>query len=209
MGVIAAVGLGSVVVYKNQFGHRGTFNEIKKKGGKACERNFSKQRKQFVAIAKKAPKHCPFRTPVVGDAPRPDHTITIRAKVSKNTPKGLRKTAFVGAALRVSGKEGYELRVFPKRGRFELHRKPNGGGFPAEGQSNAIRGIGKTNKLRLAASGAQVKASVNGRQLAAVTDSDPGRVSGRRVEFLLGSRGDSGRETKGAFDTLRIAVPDP
>jgi hypothetical protein len=42
-----------------------------------------------------------------------------------------------------------------------------------------------------------------------VTDSNPGRVSGKRIEFALGSRGNSSRDTKAAFDKLRVAVPNP
>lgn len=209
MAALSAVAFGTVVVYKNQFANRGDVRELKKEGGKACERDFSREHKRLVVIAEKAPKNCPFRVPVAGDRPRPDHVITTDAKLSKDTPKALRRAAFVAVMLRVGREGGYELRVFPKRERFELRRSPNGSGFPAKGASPAIKGMGKSNKLRLHAVGSRITASVNGTELANVRDPRPGELDGVRVQLALGNRGDSPRKTKGGFDDLRVAVPDP
>lgn len=209
MGALGAVAFATVIVYQNPFADRGDVRELKKQGGKACMREFSRTHNRLVVIAKRAPKNCPLRLPVAGDQPRPDHAIKVEAKISKDTPKSVRRRAYVAVSLRVGGKSGYELRIFPKRGRFELRRTPNGSGFPDEGRHRAIRGIGKTNTLRLQAFGRRIVAGVNGTQLASMMDSSPGRIDGRRIQIALGNRGDSRKNTKGGFDGLQVAVPDP
>jgi hypothetical protein len=208
-GALGAVAFATVTVYQNPFAHRGDVRELKKQGGKACMREFSRTHNRLVVMATRAPKNCPLRLPVAGDGPRPEHVIKVDTKISKETPKSVRRRAYVAVALRVGGKTGYELRVFPKRGRFELLRKPNGAGFPDEGRSRAIHGIGKNNTLRLQTFGRRIVAGVNGRQLASMPDRNSGRVGGRRVQIALGNRGDSRKSTKGTFDRLMVAVPDP
>ena len=208
IGVLGAVAFATVTVYQNPFAHRGDVRELKKQGGKACMREFSRRHHRLVVIAKRAPKNCPLRLPVAGDQARPNHVIKVEAKISKDTAKSVRRRAYVAVSLRVGGKTGYELRIFPKRGRFELRRKPGGAGFPDKGRSGAIRGIGKTNTLRLQTFGRRIVAGVNGRQLASMPDGS-GRIKGRRVQIALGNRGDSKKNTKAGFDSLMVAVPDP
>jgi hypothetical protein len=209
VGALGAVAFATVTVYQNPFAHRGDVRELKKQGGKACMREFSRTHNRLVVIAKRAPKNCPLRLPVAGDQPRPDHVIKVDAKLSKETPKSVRRRAYVGVALRVGGKSGYELRIYPRRGRFELLRRPNGAGFPDEGRSRAIRGVGKTNTLRLQIFGRRVVAGVNGRQLASMPDRRSERIGGRRIQISLGNRGNSKKNTKGGFDSLMVGVPDP
>jgi hypothetical protein len=206
----AAAALANVVVYKNTFATKGAFKEIKKQGGKACDRDYNKKKKRFSAKVHGGPKTCAFKLPVQGDGSQPDHMVTVKGKISKNTkPSGVRKKAFVAVMVRVGSDHAYTLRVFPKTKRYQLIRKPDGGNFPSNGSSNRIKGIGKANQLRLQAFGSSIKASVNGTKLATVNDGNAGQVDGRAIEFALGNRGHSGKPTLGSFDSLQVAVPNP
>jgi hypothetical protein len=210
--VLAAIGAGAalanVLVYSNSFGTHGAFSEIRKDGGKACERKYSKKHELFTAKVKHAPRGCSFTVPVRGDSALPDHQVSVKAKVSKGTkPQKVRKGAYLAVILRLGGDHRYELRVFPKTKRYQLLRKPDGGGFPVKGTSDVIKGIGKKNELRLKAFGANIKAAVNDKRLTSIHDSNPGQVDGKAIAFALGNRAHTSKPTMGSFDSVRVAVP--
>ncbi len=154
---------------------------------------------------------CGYRPPVEGDTAGPDHDFRAKEKLLKATPKGLRGSAYVAVAVRSGKSSGYELRIFPKRHRFELRRSPSGGGagFPAKGRSRAIKGVSKPNVVRLRAVGNRVTARVNGTQLAKVTDSNAAQVDGRKLEVGVGSTRRSNKEVVATFDNLKLLVPNP
>ena len=161
------------------------------------------------ATVEKGPKSCRFRPPVQADSSQPDYTIVVEGKVTRKTHTAVRDEAYIAVAARVGDGKEYELRVFPKEGRYSLRREPDDGAFPAEGTDPAIKGIGSRNNLRLEVDGAQVKAAVNGTTVANVNDGNPGAIDGTKLEFRLGSTAGSSKNTHGAFDRLKVLVPDP
>ena len=115
----------------------------------------------------------------------------------------------MAVAVRSGKSSGYELRIFPKRHKFQLRRSPSGGGggFPAKGRSRAIKGVSKPNIVRLKAVGNRVTARVNGTQLAKVTDSNAGQVDGRKLE--VGGREHQALEQAGRRDLRQPQAPGP
>ena len=60
------------------------------------------------------------------------------------------------------------------------------------------------------ATGAELRAVVNGKEIAKVADSNPGQVRGRKVRFAVGSRSNKkNKKTVGTFRQVTVAVPDP
>jgi hypothetical protein len=207
-GVVAVAALASVTVYTNDFSSRADVKEINKAGGKKCARKLKNGAMR--AVVEKGPTECSFRPPVQGDGILPDYEIRVDGKVGKSIAKSVRRAAFLAVQVRAgAGGVGYTLRVFPEKGRFELVRAPGGDKFPVKGTEEAIDGIGKRNSLRLIATGAVVRALVNGKEVAEVTDPDPGEVSGPKLRFALGNDRDSGKDVVGTFKKLSVAVPEP
>ena len=208
-GVASAV--GAVTVYNNDFSSRGEFRDIKKSGGgKRCDRNWRKKQQAMRAAVKRSPTTCSFRPPVQGDRELPNHDVTLDGKILAKTPKSMRGGAFLELTIRAGGGGvGYSLRVFPEKRKFEFRRGPRGAGFPVRGKSKAINKINKRNRLRLVGAGAQVRAIVNGKEVAKVTDDNPGQVSGRKLRFAIGSAKKKSKPVVATFKTVAVAVPDP
>ncbi len=217
LAAIALIGFGvatavaSVTVYNNDFSSRAEFSEIKKSGGgKRCDRNWRKKQKALRAAVKRSPTTCSFRPPIQGDRELPNHEVTLDGKILAKTPKSMRGGAFLELSIRAGGGGvGYSLRVFPQKGKFELVRGPRGSGFPVRGKSNAIKKINERNRLRLVGAGADIRAIVNGKEIAKVNDGNPGQVTGRKVRFAIGSQKDKAKSVVGTFKRIAVAVPDP
>ena len=205
----AAVALASVTIYKNDFSKHGQVKQMKHSRGKHCKREFLKGSKAMGIVVDKAPETCAQSPPVVGDRPRPDHTVQVKAKILKGTPKGIRKRAFVMAGVRVGSGDRYEFRVFPKTKDFQLIRKPGSAAFPIDGHERKINGIGERNKLTLQAKGAHIKAKVNGKTVASIDDPAPKEVKGTKIEVGAGSKAHSHKNTSASLDKLRVTVPNP
>ena len=207
----AAGALAAVTVYDNGFGSRAAYSEVVKSGGgKGCERRFREKSKSMLATVKKGPATCSFRPPVVGDRELPNHELRIDGKILKRTDKSVRAGAFLELTVRAGGGgTGYSLRVLPQKRRFILSRGPNGAGFPVRGKSDAINGINDRNQLRLAATGAEIRAFVNGEEVGAVPDADPGQVPGRKLRFAVGNQKDKAGKVAATFKRVALAVPDP
>ena len=89
-------------------------------------------------------------------------------------------------------------------------RGPAGGGFPSSGKSDAIKKVNERNRIQIIATGAQIRALVNGKEVAKVTDSNPGQVKGRKVRFALGAGPRRRtRRSSGTFKRVAVSVPDP
>jgi hypothetical protein len=207
----SATALAEVTVYDNDFSSQGRYDEIERSGGgKRCERKYREKSKVLLASLKKSPANCAFRPPIQGDEELPNHQLTIDAKILKRTPKSARKGAFFELTVRAGGKgTGYILRIFPERQRFELTRGPKGSGFPASGKNKAIKRTNSRNRIDLIATGAEIVAVANGKELARVNDSNPGAVEGRKVRFAIGNQKEGAAKTVGTFKQVAVAVPDP
>jgi hypothetical protein len=211
LGLTAVVALAGVTVYKNNFSSRAEAKELRHSSGKYCVKRWRQKAKSVRAQRNRGSGACSYRPPVEGDTAGPDHDFRVNEKLLKATPKGLRRSAYVAVAVRSDRNSGYELRIFPKRHKFQLRRAPSGGGsgFPARGQSEAIKGVGKPNVVRLKAVGNQVTARVNGTLLARVTDSNAGQVDGRKLGVAVGNKRRSNKEVVATFDNLKVLVPNP
>jgi hypothetical protein len=213
LGVGAATAFAEVVVYSNDMGSQSAFNEILRSGGgKRCDKKYRAKSKVMHASVKKTPTTCSFRPPVQGDDELPNQGVAIDGKILKQTPKALRNKAFIEATVRAGGSgTGYALRVYPKKRRFELRRGPGGGDFPATGRSDAIRKIDEKNRIEVIATGAEITAVINGKEVARVTDTNPGQVLGTKVRFAIGSgsQRDTEKVVVGTFKRIAVSVPDP
>jgi hypothetical protein len=210
-GVLAAAALAFVTIYKNNFTSKSAYKEVVRVGGgqKACQRDWSEKRERMVIELGKAPGACIYKPPVQGDGPQPDHRFDADGRVLKKTGDNIRDEAYLSIAVRVGGDKRYELRVFPKGKDYQLRRQPNGPGFPMNGPSPAIGGIGQQNRMRLLVDGNQVSAFVNGTPVANTVDANASELPGAKVEFGVGNNDDSRKKTVATFDKLKLAVPDP
>jgi hypothetical protein len=217
---VAAVGLAAALaavavattVYSNDFASEAQFEQIVRSGGgKHCEHNYRAKSKTMHVSIHGGPASCTFRPPVQGDSELPDHIARVQGKVLKKTPSSARGGAFIELDVRAGGGGvAYSLLVFPEKKKFELLRGPKGGGeFPVRGKNKAINPTNKPNVLQLSALGAKVVATVNGKQVAAVTDSDPGQVTGRKVRFGIGTTKGSNKDVIAVVKRISVAVPTP
>jgi hypothetical protein len=211
LGLAAAVALAAVTVYKNNFSSETEAKELRHSSGKHCAKRWRQKAKSVRAQRNRGSGACGYRPPVEGDTAGPDHDFRVKEKLLKATPKGIRGSAYVAVTVRSGKSSGYELRIFPKRHKFQLHRAPSGGGggFPAKGRNRAIKGDGKPNVVGLKAIGNKVTARVNGTQLAKVTDSNAGQVDGRKLEVSVGNERRSNKQVVATFDNLKLLVPNP
>jgi ribosomal protein S8E len=217
LAAVLAVGLGTaaalagVTVYKNNFSGKAEAKELEHAEGKHCDKRWRKKAKSLRVAVMRGPEVCGYRPPVEGDSDRPDHDFQAKAKLLRRTPKSTRRGAYLAIAVRVGKNAGYELRAFPKKHKFALRRSPSGGGggFPADGTSSAIKGVNKRNVLRLRAVGDKVTARVNGTKVAEVTDSNPGKVDGRKLEVAVGHKKNSRKPVLATLDDLKLQVPNP
>jgi hypothetical protein len=211
LGLAAVAAYAGVTVYKNNFSSKAEAKELRHSRGGHCAKRWREKAKTVRAQRNRGSGACGYRPPVEGDTSGPDHDFRVKEKLLKATPKGIRGTAYVAVVVRSGKGSGYELRIFPKQHKFQLRRAPSGGGsgFPAEGTSQAIKGVGKPNVLRLKAFGNKVTARVNGTQLAKVTDSNAGQVDGRKLEVAVGNKRRSNKQVVATFDNLKLLVPNP
>jgi len=213
LGLAAAAAVAEVVVYSNDMGSKSKFDEILRAGGgKRCDKKYRDKAKTMLASVKKTPTTCSFRAPVQGDSEVPNMGVAVDGKILKDTPKFLRNKAFIEATVRAGGSStGYALRVYPKKQRFELRRGPGGGSFPATGHSDAINKINERNRVEVIATGAEIKAVINGKEVAKVSDSNPGQVEGTKVRFAIGSGSQRNTEKAlvGTFKRIAVSVPEP
>jgi hypothetical protein len=210
-GVVAAAALAAVTVYKNDFSSKREARELRPAEGRHCDKRWRRKSETVRVTVKEGAGVCGYRPPVEGDTAGPDHDFRAMLRVLKDTPKALRDSAFVAIVVRSDKGSGYELRVFPSRHKFELIRRPTGGGhdFPAKGTKSAIKNVGKPNVLSLAAVGDHVTAKVNGKRMARVTDSKPSQVNGRKLEVAIGNKKRSDRAVLATIDNLKLQVPNP
>ena len=207
-GALAAFAFG-ISVYSNDFSSEAEYEQIVPSGGgKDCDRVYRDKQNAMLVSVKKGPLTCGFRVPVEGDSELPNHAIGIETKLLSSTAKGVRDGAFFEVTLRAGGgRVGYTLRVFPARRKFELTRGPGGGEFPARGSDKAIKGVNERNNISLSARGAQVVASVNGKELASLQDSNPGQVTGRKVRIAVGGKKSSSKDVLGIIRRVGVGVP--
>jgi len=207
----AGIAVAEVTVYENTFSAKTTIGDLQKlDGGKECKRGWLKKQKELALEITKGTVICSYATPVRGDAKEPDHNLEVAAMVQKPLPKSLADDVYVALMVRNNDSTGYELRVFPGSGAWELRRDPEIQGFPMQGTDGAVAGLGKANKLALQAFDDRITASVNQTKLVdGFTDPSPADVEGRRTGLAFASEGEVKDPISAVFDDLEVRIPDP
>ena len=208
---LAATAIAGVTVYTNGFSGKSGAGELRHAEGKHCDKRWHKKAKNVSIRAKQGSTVCGYRPPVEGDANAPDHYFKATEKLGKKTPKSVRDRIYLGIAVRSAKNVGYELWVFPTKGKFKLARLAGGNKptFLAKGGSKAIKGRGKSNHLGLKAVGSKVIAKVNGKKLAKTVDRNAGQVNGRKVEVMLGYKKHRSKPVSITVDDIQLQVPNP
>ena len=207
-GAFAAVALASVIVYENNLSTKADGKQLRHFEGSAkdCARHV---RGGSLLVQVTAKETCGYRLPLEGDAPQPNHALHARVKLARDTPKALRRSGFLGVAVRYGGGTGYALRILPQRHQFKLRRLPKGEGFPVSDRSSRIKPTNKWNDLRLQAFGTKIVAVINGKQVASIDDSTAAQVRGRKTEVFVGSNRANSVGVLGRIDDVRLTVPKP
>ncbi len=209
----AAVALGAVIpIYSNDMSTTGARSQLVRLGDAKCMRSAGAGALK-VAVGKRT-RECQLRTPVIGS----NLDIIATARLLQGTPSEMQARVFVGVGARDGNDGQYELAVFPKKGSFQLRRDapPNGDRtLLAKGKANAVKDVGKPNKLRLQVfptpgGETRVTAFVNGRKVASVLEDAhaASTVTGRFSTLSVGSA-KAANGAKASFDDLTVAVPDP
>ena len=209
--VLAATAIAGVTVYSNSFSSKSGAGELRHAEGKHCDKSWRKKAKTVAITAKRGSTVCGYRPPVEGDADAPDHYLKATEKLGKNTPKSVRDRVYLGIGVRSAKNVGYELRVFPTKGKFKLARLTGGNKptFLAKGANKAIKGRGKANHMGLKANGSKVIAKVNGKRLAKTVDRNAGQVDGRKAEVVLGYKKHRSKPVSMSVGDLKLQVPNP
>ena len=200
-----AVAAAATVVYSNDFSSRSEASELRPESkSKRCDRSYASKPKAL-RVSVKGKTDCAFAPPVESDADGADLTVTLDAKLPKGLPKSLRKTSYLSVGVR----SGYTLRVFPGSKRYELIRRPTGGGsdFPAEGRDKKIGGVGDRNQIAISAQRAKIVAKVNGEVVARASDDDADQIAGRGVGVGVGSTKSSKRPVEATLSKVKVSVP--
>lgn len=213
---VAQAGPVPIAVYS--FQSAGDVAAFQKQVGRACTRKWHQRRAMSIGVGE-GTAECVFDTSVVGDStdPRSDLQITATAALMAGGNGKQRSRAFVGVAVRSSATAGYELRVFPAAGKWQVFRDP-AGAAPAvlvrAGRSKAIQ-TKKPSALLLRAFDfntptTTVVAKIGRQTLHTFTDGGADAPDGRRSAVAVGVKGKgSGNGITGVFDNVAIGVPNP
>ena len=207
-GAFATIALANVIVYKNDLSTKADGKQLRHFEGSAknCARHV---RGSSLLVQVTARDTCGYRLPLEGDSRQPNHSLHARFKLARATPKALRRSTFVGLAVRYGGGTGYTLRILPQRHQFKLRRLPKGRDFPVAGRDSAIKAVNRWNDLRLQAFGTKIVAIINGKRVANVDDSAATQVTGRKAEVFVGANMASDVGAFGRVDDVRLSVPSP
>ena len=162
---------------------------------------------------------CLLRTSVVADSSdiAPDQAVTATVSLAR-APGKLQKKAYQGVTVRRSDTAGYELRVLPAAGKWQVFRDPKGADpavLLASGSGKFIRSGRKSNNLALRAfdfggTDTTLVASVNGRNVVSTTDSGTDQPDGRRNGVTVGVKGTgAGTGVIALFEQVTVQVPNP
>jgi hypothetical protein len=208
---VAASSFGAVTIYSNDFGSRAEFKSVRKvAGGKPCDRDWYKKKALGIRIAKRSTE-CAYEPPVYADGPGGDLAVKAVFKVLSEDSSGkVRRGAFGLVAVRASANARYQLRVFPKSGRWELRRSPGSDAFPVEGKSGKVAEIDKRNAIQLRVTDDTIDAWINGERIVkGKVDPAAAEIGGTAVRLGIGQARKPNGPTKGTINLVRIDLPNP
>ncbi len=212
VAAVAAAAAAVIPIYSNEMSSTSARSELVRLGKGKCSRGHA-GRALSVKVGMRT-RECKVATPVVGA----NLDLKVTARLSQSTPTKLQRKTFVAVALRDGEGGQYQLAIFPAKGTYQLRRDlpPDAARtLLAKGKASKIKGVGKSNKLRLQAfptadGGMRVTAFNNGRKLASVIDDahTASTLGGRSSTLSVGSA-TAADGARASFDKLRIALPDP
>jgi hypothetical protein len=210
----ALAGAAPVGIYRNAMDNDAQRRAATRLVGDRCGKGGSEALR--IKVGKRT-RECLYRTPVVGR----DLEVAAVGRVLSETPKGLRRSAFVSVSLRTGrAGGGYHLRVFPLQRKAQLLRTASEGGtkfLSIEQNVRTVKGVGQPNRLRLRAfnltSGpdrgrCRILAFVGREVVADVTDDAAGELEGRASGFSIGATR-AAKGLVGSVDNVVIRVPNP
>ena len=216
----AAAYAGPVTVAFYAFATQGDVLAFQKTLGSKCEKKW-RQRKAMQIGVGASTNSCMFRSSVVADSSdlRSDTEVTATGSLGSSTPSKLAKKAYLGVGVRQSDNSGYELRVRPAAGNWQLFRDPRGNSegpvLFRSGKGKFVRGGQKGNTLMLRAfdygsDSTTLTARINNKVVVSATDTGNSQPDGRRTTVSTGIKGaGSGNGVVGIFDDVAIKVPNP
>lgn len=210
----AVAGAAMVGVYRNSMETTALRGQIVKLSGQRCARGSLDGALQ-ITIGK-GTRECSYRTPVLGR----DLEIAATERLLGETPKALKRKAFLGLQLRAGDGAYYQLAVFPVQRKVQL-RKVLGDGtttyLDIVQSVSGVEGVDRANQLRLSAINVtngpdrglcRLAAYVGGRLVAEAVDAGSGDLSGRASGVSVGAT-TSAKGAMASVDDVVVRVPSP
>lgn len=219
LALAGAAVAGPVTVALYSFQTQGDVAAFQKQAGAKCGKGLRGGRALGLSVGP-GTNSCVWRTSVVGDSTDPgsDMELSALTGLGGKTSKKLAKKAYVAVGTRVSENSGWQLRVRPNAGAWQLFRDPKGAAGPVlfrAGKGKFIRKGRKPNVLLLrtfdyGTANTQVIAAVNRKRVVALTDSAADSPDGRHSVVALGAKGTGpGAGISAKFDNVAVKVPNP
>jgi hypothetical protein len=214
LGLAGSSTAALIGIYRNGMETTGQRREPIKLSGERCGRGGSAH--AFRVVVGKRTKECSYRTIVFGR----DLEISATARLLADTPKAVRRKAYLALNLRSGDGAHYQLLAYPLQRKAQLRKTFTDGSVKylrIAKNVKTIMGVDKANKLRLRAfnitSGpdkghCRILAYVGKVLVADFTDRAAGDLPGRASGFAVGaSKGAKGAAA--SFDDVVVRVPNP
>ena len=214
LALAGSAGAALIGIYRNGMETSGQRGEPVKLSGERCGRGGSDH--AFRVVVGKRTKECSYRTIVLGR----DLEISATTRLLSDTPKPVRRKAYLALSLR-SGEGGhYQLLAYPLQRKAQLRKTLSDGTVKylrIAKNVKSIMGVDKANKLRLRAFNitaghergrCRVTAWVGKQLVGEYKDRGAGELQGRASGFAVGAT----KNAKGvvaSVDDIVVRVPNP
>jgi hypothetical protein len=214
LALAGGAGAALIGVYRNGMETSAQRGEAVKLSGERCGRGGSAH--AFRVVIGKRTKECSYRTVVLGR----DLEISATTRLLSETPKPVRRRAYLALTLRAGDGAHYQLLVYPMQRKAQLRKTLVDGSVTylrIAKNVKTIQGVDKANKLRLRAfnitegpekGACRILGYVGREQVADFTDDAAGELQGRASGFAVGAT----KNAKGAaasFDDIVVRIPNP
>jgi hypothetical protein len=214
LALAGSAGAALIGIYRNGMETSGQRGEPVKLSGERCGRGGSDH--AFRVVVGKRTRECSYRTTVLGR----DLEISATTRLLSETPKPVRRKAYLALSLRSGDGGHYQLLAYPLQRKAQLRKTLSDGSVKylrIAKNVKSIMGVDKANQLRLRAfnitSGpdkgrCRILAWVGKLLVADFTDRASGDLQGRASGFAVGAT----KNAKGAaasFDDVVVRVPNP
>jgi hypothetical protein len=210
----APAGAALIGIYRNGMETQAQRAEAVKLSGERCGRGGSDHALRIV-VGKRT-RECSYRTIVLGR----DLEIAATARLLSQTPKAVRRKAYLALNLRSGEGAHYQLLAYPLQRKAQLRKTLDDGSVEylrIAKNVKSIKGVDMANELRLRAfnvtSGpdkgdCRILAYVGKIMVADVTDHAAGELPGRASGFAVGAI-KSAKGVAASFDDVVVRAPSP